>query len=105
MEKLEEKPTKIEEQEICRVPKGYSQAGQIQESNLDMGAVKAESKASKAYTGGPPYSGEVEAGSSQSLFEAFRTPKTAKLPWAPHSPTFQQEYPRRNPPTSQVSGT
>ncbi|XP_057168092.1 rho guanine nucleotide exchange factor 9 isoform X2 [Ursus arctos] len=53
MEKLEEKPSETEEQKACRGPKGYSQAGQPQESNLGMGAVKAESKASKAYTGVP----------------------------------------------------
>ncbi|XP_070112709.1 rho guanine nucleotide exchange factor 9 isoform X4 [Equus przewalskii] len=51
MEKLEEKPSEMEEQKAGSGPEGSSQAGQPQESHLGMGAVDAERDASKACTG------------------------------------------------------
>lgn len=105
MEKLEEKPSETEEQKACRGPKGYSQAGQPQESNLGMGAVKAESKASKAYTGVPSIQVRWKLALPKYHLKHSEPPKPAKLLCSPHSPTFHQEYPGRNSPISQVPET
>lgn len=51
VEKLEEKLSKLEDQEASRGPMGSSQAGEPQESDLGMGAVETESEANKACTG------------------------------------------------------
>nr|XP_031531085.1 rho guanine nucleotide exchange factor 9 isoform X4 [Vicugna pacos] len=53
MEKLEEKPNEMEEQDTHRGPVGSTQAGQPQDSDLDIGAADAEREASKACAGVP----------------------------------------------------
>lgn len=79
MEKLEEKPSETEEQEACKGPKGYSQAGQPKESNLDTGAVKAESEASRAYTGVPSTQVRCKLALPNHHLKHSETPKPAKL--------------------------
>ncbi|KAM5195912.1 uncharacterized protein RBU33_014975 [Hipposideros larvatus] len=51
VEKLQEKPSKMEKQEAGRGPMGSSQAEQPQESDLGMGAADTEMEAIKACTG------------------------------------------------------
>ncbi|XP_074215853.1 rho guanine nucleotide exchange factor 9 isoform X10 [Camelus bactrianus] len=53
MEKLKDKPNEMEEQDTHRGPVGSTQAGQPQDSDLDIGAADAEREASKACAGVP----------------------------------------------------
>nr|XP_031531084.1 rho guanine nucleotide exchange factor 9 isoform X3 [Vicugna pacos] len=89
MEKLEEKPNEMEEQDTHRGPVGSTQAGQPQDSDLDIGAADAEREASKACAGVPrtqTFSPPAEP--------SPRTPSLKILLEKCHSLPISQSFPR-----------
>ncbi|XP_074215848.1 rho guanine nucleotide exchange factor 9 isoform X5 [Camelus bactrianus] len=89
MEKLKDKPNEMEEQDTHRGPVGSTQAGQPQDSDLDIGAADAEREASKACAGVPStqtFSPPAEP--------SPRTPPLKILLEKCHSLPISQSFPR-----------